>query len=364
MPFIKQAGLNVPHSVMKKQQSISEMYAMFQFFGLPCWFFTLAPLSNDDLLCLRICKASFGDPMSEYSIPQTDPTSDNPENNNEFNIKFKVPDYHKRLNAITDDPMASSKMFMRMVRAVFVILLGICCNFDDVKKSEYVDVDVENIRNESVFGKLFAHFGVFETNGRKFLHFHSLLFGIFNPTFMTQIIDDKLISKLVVAILDSFASCEVELDYHTTALFRSKQRLEAPRFPNVPIEASDEIKTFKVMRPYLKISDNNYVPLYPSDKDYSVIDSDIMDCDVEELKTVDIDTFPSVQNNHLCDQNFKCKSCNKTERIYWKECEIRTTNLDYLHGMSVAYNNLHRHCKACTMGELKLCFFVFFCLDI
>jgi hypothetical protein len=247
MPFIKQVGINIPHSIMKKQQTISEMYAMFQFLGLPTWFFTLAPLSNDDLLTIRLAKATFDDPMSEHCMPDKDPSLENPQNNNEFNIKVHIPGYFERLKTITNDPMASSKMFMRIVRAVFVILLGIQCNFDDLKKAEYIDVDLQDLRNDSVVGRVYGHFGVFETNGRKVLHFHSLLFGIFNPTFMSNVLDDETTSKLVTAILDSMVSCELDKDIHTSYLYRAKNRMEAPRFPNVSVENSDEIKSFKVM---------------------------------------------------------------------------------------------------------------------
>jgi hypothetical protein len=186
-------------------------------------------------------------------------------------------------------------------------------------------------------GKIYGHFGVFETNGRKVLHFHSLLFGIFNPAFMSNILDDEMTSRLVKGILDSMVSCQVDLDYHTTALYRSKNKIVAPRFANVSFQANEDVKPFKVMKPFLKLSEGQYVPVYPGE------DKKGIPIDINELKTV--------ENNYLCGEKFVSSPDKKLNRLFWQESEKLTTNLDYCHEMGTVYHNLHNHCASCTKGS-------------
>ncbi len=101
------------------------------------------------------------------------------------------------------------------------------------------------------------------------------------------------------------------------------------------------------MRPYLKIGENKYVPLYPGNS-------------TEATVPIDVRELPPVQDNHLCGEKYVSGPDKKYSFIYWAAVNIDMTSVDYLHQKATSYNNTHDHRDSCTKGNFCLFVGVFF----
>jgi hypothetical protein len=153
MSLTTAAGSKVPFTKERRRAVMAELVAMTQFFGHPAYFVTVSPGDADHPLVLRLCRlpASLDDP---------DIVSD---------AEFPIPASWIRQQEALKTPVAAAEYFMRLIRTLFTVLIGL--GPVDTRKKWNVQV-----RRVGIYGECLAYTVVFEEQARGTLHAHALIF--------------------------------------------------------------------------------------------------------------------------------------------------------------------------------------------
>jgi len=203
LPCVEICGGVVPFSPIQRKQSLNKLYGMVQHFGLPSWFITITPSEIDSYLVMRLC---FRNPNASPIMEKEKFEHWNSEQNTEFGtINIPIPAAVRALVSASD-PVACAEFFQRLVETVLSTLF-FSENDKNIKKSSPISTNLFG-----VFGRINAHFLVFEVQGRGALHLHGLLWGSITP-YVMQIISTKKgdILNLLTKAVDSMVQAYLPL---------------------------------------------------------------------------------------------------------------------------------------------------------
>ena len=162
IPFLKIVGAQVSWSSLERNNALTHLYAMNQFFGLSFLFVTLSPSMRNSPLALRLCYCS-------------------------QNANFDLPDLAIRTKLIADHPVIAARTFKRVIRGFFEIICGMPLDYYTGRKT-----NVDRLLSESqsnyigAFGRLKAVYAVTEDQTGGSLHMHGQLFGMIDQRVLTR----------------------------------------------------------------------------------------------------------------------------------------------------------------------------------
>ena len=214
LPCVEICGGVVPFSPIQRKQSLNKLYGMVQHFGLPSWFITITPSEIDSYLVMRLC---FRNPNASPIMEKEKFQHWESENNTEFGkVNIPIP-AATRASVSASDPVACAEFFQRLVETVLSTLF-FSENDKNIKKSLPISTNAFGI-----FGRINAHFLVFEVQGRGALHLHGLLWGSITP-YVMQIMSTKIgdILNLLTKAIDSMVQAYLPLKAFKDQIIRKQ----------------------------------------------------------------------------------------------------------------------------------------------
>ena len=165
---------------------------MVQFYGLPSWSVTVPPGEANPKLVMTICDnvdwaaidiEQVGDDVTNPKAPKKKP---------EFQLSIEF-DYSDRAKKVVENPVAATKHFAALTEAIMKHLCKLKCDHTNRKTC-----NIDNVAG--ALGKMVAHFGDLESQGRGSLHFHAVMWSGLTPGLLQCLATN-------VAVLSALRGC-------------------------------------------------------------------------------------------------------------------------------------------------------------
>ena len=208
--LVRMSGRDVPFSPAQRHAAVSQLYSMVQFYGLPSWFVTVSPGEVNNKLVMTICdKVDWAAiDMEQVSDDVTNPKAPKKKPEFQWSIEFDYPD---RARKVAENPVAAAKHFAALTEAIMKHLCKLECDHTNRKTC--------NIGNVAgALGKMIAHFGALESQGRGSLHFHAVMWSGLTPELLqclaTNVEVLSALKETAAGVLDSMASSKLPAEMH------------------------------------------------------------------------------------------------------------------------------------------------------
>jgi len=208
--LVRMSGRDVPFSPAQRHAAVSQLYSMVQFYGLPSWFVTVSPGEVNNKLVMTICdKVDWAAiDMEQVSDDVTNPKAPKKKPEFQWSIEFDYPD---RARKVAENPVAAAKHFAALTEAIMKHLCKLECDHTNRKTC--------NIGNVAgALGKMIAHFGALESQGRGSLHFHAVMWSGLTPELLqclaTNVEVLSALKETAAGVLDSMASSKLPDEMH------------------------------------------------------------------------------------------------------------------------------------------------------
>ena len=208
--LVRMSGRDVPFSPAQRHAAVSQLYSMVQFYGLPSWFVTVSPGEVNNKLVMTICdKVDWAAiDMGQVSDGVTNPKAPKKKPEFQWSIEFDYPD---RARKVAENPVAAAKHFAALTEAIMKHLCKLECDHTNRKTC--------NIGNVAgALGKMIAHFGALESQGRGSLHFHAVMWSGLTPELLqclaTNVEVLSALKETAAGVLDSMASSKLPDEMH------------------------------------------------------------------------------------------------------------------------------------------------------
>ena len=212
----------VPFSAAQRRHTVSKLYSMVQFYGLPSWFVTVSPGENNNVLVLTLSNKIEWDKIG-WDPGEPEPNlSGPPKQRPEFEWSIDIP-YPKRVRKVVQNPVAAAKYFAALTEAMMAHLCKLGCEHT-VRKTNNVDNAL------GALGHVLAFFGCLEAQGRGSLHFHQAMWSGLTPELLQAVATNlEALSGLrqtAANVLDSMASAKLEQARHDGRAEDKQARVE------------------------------------------------------------------------------------------------------------------------------------------
>ena len=208
--LVRMSGRDVPFSPAQRHAAVSQLYSMVQFYGLPSWFVTVSPGEVNNKLVMTICDnidwaaidmEQVGDDVTNSKAPKKKPEF-------QWSIEFDYPD---RARKVAENPVAAAKHFAALTEAIMKHLCKLECDHTNRKTC-----NIDNVAG--ALGKMIAHFGALESQGRGSLHFHAVMWSGLTPELLqclaTNVEVLSALKETAAGVLDSMASSKLPAGVH------------------------------------------------------------------------------------------------------------------------------------------------------
>ena len=216
LPLIKVSGSSIPYGPTEKTSATSKLYAMVHALGPPTWFVTVSPSDMDSVLLIR--HTGHGDYEG-----------------------FSIPDLNTRRKIASENPTASAKFFMTLLDSLFT-------NLYKCPVSKHARSTPDSFK-KGALGKMVAHFGSIETQGRGALHYHAVVWTTLTPKLLETAADKNEFIEHIRSVIDSIVRAQIPLDVHEQAKNDKENGKPATRFglecPPLPREDESDEEYFK-----------------------------------------------------------------------------------------------------------------------
>jgi hypothetical protein len=226
LPLVRVSGANVPFGPVERARAACDLYANCRRFGLPTFFFTLAPDYRDPLtLRLGISRPIFS------GFPYNDGKDVNGNGgyqdalhtwdingrpcNTIYETEYKITTSHLQ-DIVRKNATAQAVVYMSMLKAVFEGLLGISMD-EHIKKSIPL-----SSRRMGIFGRTRAASLSTECQGRGTLHGHCLSWVELTPQVLQRLAGRETFSEQISSILDTMVISSLEITDHITSALNDK----------------------------------------------------------------------------------------------------------------------------------------------
>jgi hypothetical protein len=226
MPLVRVGGAEVSFGPVERARAACDLYANCRRFGLPTFFFTLAPDYRDPLtLRLGISKPIYsGFPYNDgknedgsggyRDALHTWDISGRP-GNTFFEAEYKITTSHLQ-DIVRKNATAQAIVYMSMLKTVFEGLLGISMD-EHIKKSIPL-----SSRQIGIFGRTRAASLSTECQGRGTLHGHCLAWVELTPLVLQRLAGREDFSEQISSILDTMVISSLEITDHITSALTDK----------------------------------------------------------------------------------------------------------------------------------------------
>ena len=208
--LVRMSGRDVPFSPAQRHAAVSQLYSMVQFYGLPSWFVTVSPGEVNNKLVMTVCNnvdwaaidmEQAGDGVTNSKAPKKKP---------EFQWSMDF-DYSDRARKVAENPVAAAKHFAALTEAIMKHLCKLECDHTNRKTC--------NIGNAAgALGKMIAHFGALESQGRGSLHFHAVMWSGLTPELLQRLATNvgvlSALKETAAGVLDAMASSKLPGEMH------------------------------------------------------------------------------------------------------------------------------------------------------
>ena len=222
-PLVRIIGRKLPWTVFERADVIGKIKALSIYFGPATYFITFAPSMKEQTLCLRICS----DKKDE---------------------EFEFPDIFERTKLITENPVAATKIFYRLLEQFFEIIVKLPLNTFTGRNTNYNALIEQEIKGVcGAYGPASAHIGVIEEQTSGNLHYHGLIFGTWNVRQIQLWVHCGEARKRFEQLLDNHIRCTIPdclKEFHgiTTSNAEKTKKLFIDWFCNdISIEKAKEI---------------------------------------------------------------------------------------------------------------------------
>jgi hypothetical protein len=226
LPLVRVAGADVSFGPVERARAACDLYANCRRFGLPTFFFTLAPDYRDPLtLRLGISKPIYsGFPYDDgknedggggyQDALHTWDINGRP-GNTIYQTEYKITTSHLQ-DIVRKNATAQAIVYMSMLKAVFEGLLGISMD-KHIKKSIPL-----SSRPIGIFGRTRAASLSTECQGRGTLHGHCLAWVKLTPLVLQRLAGRETFSEQISSILDTMVISSLEIIDHITSALTDK----------------------------------------------------------------------------------------------------------------------------------------------
>ena len=209
-------GKNIPWSGQERSAELTHLYALWRYFGAASCFITAAPDDLHHPTAIRLSYAVKGltefpatvDGFIEF-LQASDAGGEQAPR-----ASFDIPLNERSLQeSATVNPVATTMVYEELTETVFTYLIGL----RPALRRKTVDLDDDPALHKLHKGVLAtprAWMFVTETNGRKSLHFHGVLFSDPSPQFLAKLRDYDGLRQCVCDCLDGLYRCYASPDLH------------------------------------------------------------------------------------------------------------------------------------------------------
>ena len=190
-PLVKIVGSKVDWTPLQRSGTVGRLYALNQFFNLSTWFITISPAMRNSKLALRMTLRT---DVQDFQLPQA----------------------HTRSRMMAADPIAAARVFYRMIKKFFDIIVRLPLN-DFTGKRINVDRLLEKNREKYIgaYGFATAAYAVTENQEGGSLHAHGHIHGTWDIDVIQNWIHKDDFRKQMIDLLDSIVTCTIPDDIKT-----------------------------------------------------------------------------------------------------------------------------------------------------
>ena len=210
-PIISITGGKIPYSPSERATGITTMYSYCQYYGLPSVFLTVAPDAMHNGLVIRLSHAN----GANSDFPAVGGPFMDALQNGAVIFEENIPIAHSNLYTLANDnPTAEAEVFQLLVDVIYEVLLGF------KRKQYYRKTTPYSTRTKGIFSKVFAAFGANETQARRLLHIHLVIWATLSPSILQNVAAFKELAEIAGKVLDSMFSCTIPSINHLESYCR------------------------------------------------------------------------------------------------------------------------------------------------
>ncbi len=187
---VQSTASNIQYSPERRRAMLSNIIALTQFTGLPCYFITIAPAATGSAcpFILRCADAMGG-----------------PDDARKSDVTFPIPSFAERVRIGNSNPAAAAEYFGRFVEVFLCVVLGL--EPASARKSSNVPV---LLRSKGLFGRVLGYVGVVEETKRGAEHLHIVVVvdGL-TPEVLQKAVEFPDLVALISAKLDSLSKSSI-----------------------------------------------------------------------------------------------------------------------------------------------------------
>ena len=230
-PVLRFSGKHNTYSPILMNRLRTIVYAMTQRYGPASWFLTVAPHDINNLTVWRLSfivssNKKFPSVVDDSFFSDASINNDDYDDNIEFELK---PSYFNRLKVVSENPVASTIEFMRVMKNILESLIKtkIESGFGEWK---LVRKSVPYTKNKKgCFGYTMGFAMKPEVNGKKTYHAHLIGFGSLPPYLLQMSAISDVLQKAIEKALDVMYTSSLPREWHIADIIdkeRKKRKLK------------------------------------------------------------------------------------------------------------------------------------------